>query len=189
MSREGFIQTKMDFKLLVLYILAHAAATITFWQLLDLALCDSGVDYFTLTEVVEHLKETGHLVREGELLVITDKGRRNIEITETSLPYSVRTRCDNNLKAVNEALRRQDQVQTSCTPNEDGTCTVRLYFADETGPLLDMKLISPSKEHGEALSQCFTEKPITLYHEIMQLLNTHVIQQQKRGQEHEKERP
>ena len=65
MSREGFIQTKMDFKLLVLYILAHAAAPITFWQLLDLALCDSGVDYFTLTEVVEHLKKLVTLYGKG----------------------------------------------------------------------------------------------------------------------------
>ena len=58
MSRTGFIQNELDLKLLVLYIMARAAAPITFLQLLDLALCDAGVDYFSLTEAVNHLVET-----------------------------------------------------------------------------------------------------------------------------------
>lgn len=36
MSRTGFIQNELDLKLLVLYIMARAAAPITFLQLLDL---------------------------------------------------------------------------------------------------------------------------------------------------------
>jgi len=76
MSRTGFIQNELDLKLLVLYIMARAAAPITFLQLLDLALCDAGVDYFSLTEAVNHLVETEHLAQEGDLYSITDKGRR-----------------------------------------------------------------------------------------------------------------
>ena len=55
MARMGFIQDEMDLKLLVLYIMARIAAPITFLQLLELALCDAGVDYFSLTQAVEHL--------------------------------------------------------------------------------------------------------------------------------------
>ena len=68
MARMGFIQDEMDLKLLVLYIMARIAAPITFLQLLELALCDAGVDYFSLTQAVEHLVETEHLSREGEIL-------------------------------------------------------------------------------------------------------------------------
>lgn len=53
MARMGFIQDEMDLKLLVLYIMARIAAPITFLQLLELALCDAGVDYFSLTQAVE----------------------------------------------------------------------------------------------------------------------------------------
>lgn len=88
MARMGFIQDEMDLKLLVLYIMARIAAPITFLQLLELALCDAGVDYFSLTQAVEHLVETEHLSREGERYAITEKGRRNSEICESSLPYS-----------------------------------------------------------------------------------------------------
>jgi len=125
MARMGFIQDEMDLKLLVLYIMARIAAPITFLQLLELALCDAGVDYFSLTQAVEHLVETEHLSREGERYAITEKGRRNSEICESSLPYSVRRRCDDNLVRVNETLMREQQVQGEVLPNPDGTCTVR----------------------------------------------------------------
>ena len=138
MARMGFIQDEMDLKLLVLYIMARIAAPITFLQLLELALCDAGVDYFSLTQAVEHLVETEHLSREGERYAITEKGRRNSEICESSLPYSVRRRCDDNLVRVNETLMREQQVQGEVLPNPDGTCTVRLRLADDSGPLLEL---------------------------------------------------
>ena len=94
MARTGFIQNELDLKLLVLYIMSRTAAPVTFNQLLDVALCDAGVDYFSLTEVVGHLVETGHLEQTGQVYAITEKGRRNSEICESSLPYSVRMHCD-----------------------------------------------------------------------------------------------
>ena len=46
MAPIGFIQNELDLKFLVLYIMARTAGPITFLQLLELALCDAGVDYF-----------------------------------------------------------------------------------------------------------------------------------------------
>ncbi len=173
MSRTGFIQNELDLKLLVLYIMDRAVAPITFLQLLDLALCDAGVDYFSLTEAVDHLTQTEHLKLDGELYSITEKGQRNIEICQSSLPYSVRLRCDENLVKLNDALMRQAQVQTGLQPNEDGTCTVRLYLADEAGPLMELKLISPSLAQGQTLTSKFQQAPEAIYHEIMALLIRH----------------
>ena len=55
MAPIGFIQNELDLKLLVLYIMARVAQPVTFPQLLELALCDAGVDYFSLTQAVEHM--------------------------------------------------------------------------------------------------------------------------------------
>ena len=112
MPSVGFIRDELDLKLLVLYIMSHAAGPSTFLQLLELALCDAGVDYFSLTQAVDHMVETGQLQKDGKRYSITEKGRRNSEITDSSLPYSVRAKCDENLVALNDALRRQQQVQT-----------------------------------------------------------------------------
>ena len=102
----GFIQDELDLKLLVLYIMDRAAGPITFLQLFELALCDAGVDYFSLTQAVDHMVSTGQLDRAENRYIITDKGRRNSQICESSLPRSVRRHCDENLVQVNEALRQ-----------------------------------------------------------------------------------
>ena len=170
MARTGFIQSELDLKLLVLYIMSRAAAPITFLQLLDVALCDAGVDYCSLTQVVSHLVETGHLEQEGELYAITEKGRRNSEICESSLPYSVRMHCDDNLVKLNAVLRRAALVQTDLTPNGDGTCQARLYLADDSGPLMELKVLYPSLDQGQDLIRRFQEAPEALYHQIMGLL-------------------
>ena len=192
MARMGFIQDEMDLKLLVLYIMARIAAPITFLQLLELALCDAGVDYFSLTQAVEHLVETEHLSREGERYAITEKGRRNSEICESSLPYSVRRRCDDNLVRVNETLMREQQVQGEVLPNPDGTCTVRLRLADDSGPLLELSLLMPAAGQGERAAHSdfggrrysfqrdlegeraaarFKQAQEQLYHQLVQLLS------------------
>lgn len=171
MARTGFIQNELDLKLLVLYIMSRTAAPVTFNQLLDVALCDAGVDYFSLTEVVGHLVETGHLEQTGQVYAITEKGRRNSEICESSLPYSVRRRCDDNLVRVNETLMREQQVQGEVLPNPDGTCTVRLRLADDSGPLLELSLLMPAAGQGERAAARFKQAPEQLYHQLVQLLS------------------
>ena len=170
MSRTGFIQNELDLKLLVLYIMARAAAPITFLQLLDLALCDAGVDYFSLTEAVNHLVETEHLAQEGDLYSITDKGRRNSEICESSLPYSIRLRCDKNLTRCNRALRRKNQVKSATELRPNGTYTVSLSLDDDMGNIMDLKLMVPREDMGKLLAARFRRAPEKLYSQIIDLL-------------------
>lgn len=169
MPSVGFIQNELDLKLLVLYIMARTAGPITFLQLLELALCDAGVDYFSLTQAVNHMVETGQLSKEDDRFSITDKGRRNSEICESSLPYSIRMHCDENLVKVNQALRREAQVQTKITDNEDGTCTLQLRLNDVGSPLLNLDLLVPSRPQAIDMSQRFQEDPAALYHAIIGL--------------------
>ena len=88
MSPPGFIHDELDVKMLVLYIMSHVAAPIDFFKLIDLALCDDGVDYFLLTKAIAHLVETENLLlTDDQYYSITEKGRRNSQVCETSLPF------------------------------------------------------------------------------------------------------
>jgi len=170
MASIGFIQSDLDLKLLVLYIMARTAGPISFLQLLDLALCDAGVDYFSLTQAVNHMVETGQLSLEEEHYRITDKGRRNSEICESSLPYSVRMHCDENLVKVNETLRREAQIRTNVRDNEDGTCTLHLLLNDVTTPMLNVELLVPSRVQAAAMADRFRTDPAALYQTITRFL-------------------
>ena len=167
---EGFIRDELDLKLLVLYIMSKAAGPIPFLQLVDLALCDKGVDYFSLTQAVDNMVATGQLSREGERYAITERGLRNSAICATSLPYSVRLRCDGALERVNEELRRQAQVQTRVEDNPDGTCTLRLELRDVTTPLLRLELLASGREQAESMAEQFRQAPSELYHRLISLL-------------------
>ncbi len=170
MIRPGFIQNDLDLKLLILYIMDHAVAPITFLQLLDLALCDAGVDYFSVCEAVEQLVERENLTLEEEHYTLTEKGRRNSEICEDSLPFSVRHHCDENLVKVNEVLLRERHIQGKVLDNEDGTVTVHLTLSDPKGVMLDLKLLAPDTAMGQGLVNHFKSRPERTYHQVMELL-------------------
>ena len=167
----GFIQNELDLKLLVLYIMARVAQPVTFPQLLELALCDAGVDYFSLTQAVDHMVATGQLEKDGERYSITEKGKRNSEICESSLPYSVRMHCDENLVKANDALRREAQIQSFVQDREDGTCTLTLHFSDSASPLLNLSLLVPDKAMALSMADAFRENPASIYHGVISLLH------------------
>lgn len=166
----GFIQDDLDLKLLVLYIMDRAAGPITFLQLFELALCDAGVDYFSLTQAVEHMVATGQLTKEGERYVITEKGRRNSQICEGGLPRSVRQHCDDNLLRVNAALRLESQVRSQIIDGENGTVTLCLTLKDDSSSLFHLALLAPSREQAEQWGQIFQADPSALYLNIIKLL-------------------
>ena len=170
MARHGFIHDKLDIKFLILYIMARVAAPIDFHALTDLTMCDDGVDYFEFAEAVSELVETGHLTLEEELYAITDKGLRNSQICESSLPYSVRLRCDKNIAIWNRKLRRKSQVRAVWDQRANGTYTVRLNLDDDMGSVMDLRLMVVREDMAKVLSERFQKDPEKLYSKIMDLL-------------------
>ena len=163
----GFIQDDLDLKLLVLYIMDRAAGPITFLQLFELALCDAGVDYFSLAQAVDHMVATGQLTKEEDRYAITEKGRRNSQICEGGLPRH----CDDNLIQVNAALRRESQVRARIMDREDGTATLCLSLEDDSSPLLHLALLSPGREQAERWAEAFQSDPSALYMNVIKLLD------------------
>ena len=170
MSRTGFIHDKLDIKFLVLYLMARVASPVDFATLADLTFCDDGVEYFDFAESVAELVETGHLTLEDEKYSITDKGRRNGKICESSLAFSVRRKCDQNLARVNGVLRRDAQVRTELLPREDGGVTLRLILDDDKGNIMTLDMLTVSTDQADHLAEKFRAEPEKLYHGILQVL-------------------
>lgn len=168
---RGFIHDKLEIKFLILYIAARVIEPIPFDTVLDLTMCDDGVDYFDFSECLNDLVKTEHLtLSEDGLYSITDKGLRNSQICESSLPYSVRLRCDKNLVACNRRLRRKSQVRASYEKRPNGTYTVKLNLDDDMGSVMDLKLMVPREDMGKILAARFRQAPEKLYSEIIDLL-------------------
>jgi hypothetical protein len=167
---SGFIHDKLDIKFLILYLMSRVAGPVDFSTLADLAFCDNGVTYFDFAESLAELVETGHLTLEGETYEITEKGRRNGAACESSLAFSVRQKCDQNLARANSILRQAAQVRSELLPREDGGMTLRLILDDDKGNLMTLDMYTGSEEQGSRLADRFRQRPEKLYHSILQAL-------------------
>lgn len=171
MAGHGFIQNKLEIKFLILYITTRVIQPIPFDTVLDLTMCDDGIGYFDFSECLNDLVKTGHLtLSEDGLYSITDKGIRNSQICESSLPYSVRLRCDKNISIINRKLRRKSQVRASTEVRDNGTYTVQLNLDDDMGSVMDLRLAMPREDMAQELADRFRKNPERLYSEIMRVL-------------------
>ena len=167
----GFIQDKLEIKFLILYIAARVTEPLEPAAMQDLTMCDDGIDYFDYAECLNDLVKTEHLrVTEDGRYVITEKGLKNSQICESSLPYSVRLRCDKNLAECNRRLRRKNQVQSSYQKRENGTYTVRFFLSDDMGSIMDLQLMATREDMARALRERFLKDPEKIYGQIMQML-------------------
>ena len=173
MAGPGFIHDKLEIKFLILYIAARVIEPIPFDAVLDLTMCDDAIDYFDFSECLADLVKTEHLTLDAEgLYAITEKGIRNSAICESSLPYSVRLRCDKNLEVWNRKLRRKNQVKAFWEQRRNGTYTLKLSLDDDMGSVMDLRLMVPREDMAKLLAERFRKSPEQLYGKIMELLLT-----------------
>lgn len=171
MAGHGFIHDKLEIKFLILYIAARVIEPVPFSAMLELSLCDDAIGYFDFSDCLADLVKTQHLTLSDEgLYAITDKGRRNSEICESNLPYSVRQRCDKNLTDCNRRLRRKSQVRASSVRRPNGTWTVSLSLADDMGSVMDLNLMMVREDMAQAVEKRFRQSPERLYGQIVNLL-------------------
>lgn len=170
MAQYGFIHDKLDIKMLELYLVSRLASPVDFDILTDLVMRHEGVDYFAFAEATAELVESGHLELEEDRYAITEKGRANSAACESSLPYSVRRRCNRDLAPVNAALRRNAQVRGETRVNGDGSVVARMTLDDDGGNLLTVELLCPSKAQAERLIESFRARPERVYNDVLEAL-------------------
>ena len=164
----AFIQDKLEIKFLILYIASRLTEPVDGAELQDMTMCDEGIDYFDYAECLADLVKTEHLrVLEDGRYMITEKGRRNSGICESSLPYSVRQLSDKHIAAWNKAALRRQQVQSHVTQRENGTYTVTLRLRDDVDSLMELELMVAGKGDAEALAERFQQEPEKVYAQVI----------------------
>ncbi len=167
MSSYGFISSKLEIKFLILYIAARVVEPVPFETMQELSMCDNGVDYFAFSECLADLVRTEHLTLRDGLYAITDKGRRNSAVCESSLPYSVRIAAEQKLALCNEQLKRRALVKASVVPRDRGGYEVSLSLSDELDELMNLKLLVTRQDMALELQKRFRESAEELYAGIL----------------------
>ena len=167
MPSFGFISSKLEIKFLILYISARLVEPVPFETLQELSMCDGGVDYFGFSECLADLVRTEHLTLKEGLYTITDKGRRNSAVCESSLPNSVRMEAEQKLALCNEQLKRRALVRASIHPRDKGGYEVSLSLSDDLDELMNLRLLVTRQDMALELQKRFREGAEELYARIL----------------------
>ena len=170
MDNFGFIHDKLDIKILILFILRRLPGSVDPETLLELCQCDDGIGYFDYSDCLSELVATGHIVEDEEGYAITDKGARNADAVESSLPYSVRSKALKLLEPIAEEMRRQAMITARHTLQEDG-CFVELAMSDGAGEIVHLRLLVAGEEQAKRIEKRFRKTAEKTYHQIVELLD------------------
>ena len=170
MDRHGFIHGELDIKILILFILRRLPGTVDPETLLELCQCDGGIGYFDYSDCLSELVETGHIEENDEGYTITEKGTRNADAVESSLPYSVRAKALKLLAPVEERLRRAALITAKHRVDENG-CTVELAMSDGKGELIRLQLLCAGEEQARGMEKRFRKDAEGYYQRIVELLS------------------
>ena len=169
-QQASFIHGKLEIRMLILFLMSRVISPVDLPTLTDLALCDAGVDYFSFADSVYELVESGHLKQEDLLYSITEKGLQHNAITESSLPYSVRSKAEQPLAEVNARLRRAAQIRSRLEHREDGFYNVILELDDNEGNLFSLSLLAGDEKLGKQMMERFQSAPEKVYNDLLSIL-------------------
>ena len=169
-ERFGFIHEKLDIKILILFILSRLPGEVEPEVLGELCQCDGGIGYFDYSDCLAELVETKHITETETGYTITEKGRKNAEAVETSLPYSVRRKALKLIAPVEERMRRAAMI-TAKHKTDNGGCTVCLAMSDGVGEVINLSFLCQDEAQAKLIEKNFRRNAEQYYLRIVELLS------------------
>lgn len=168
MQRLGFIHDMMDVKVLILFVTARATYPMNMQEIYELCYQDDCVSYFDVCTAIPEMVLSGHLKEtEKGKYEITDKGRKDGEVVEDSIAFTVKQKAENAVARFNRRLRRSSFVKSQVIPRETGDFSVIMALDDESGNLMTLELMAPNQRQAVRLSKLFEKKAETIYNLTM----------------------
>ena len=174
----GFIQDKLEVKLLILYIADRLIEPASFDAFQELSMVDKGVDYFVFAECLADLVRTEHLSLQRDKYAITQKGRDNIRACESTLPYTVRLQTDREVDLYNHKLRRSTLVTSDLKARPGGGYTLALSLSDELDSVMRLELLVTQERTGKRLQRNFQQNAERIYTKVLEALHLDYREQQ-----------
>ena len=170
MDRLGFIHEEIEIKMLILFVLRRLPGVVDPPTLQALVMCDDGIDYFDYSDCLSELVEGGNVEERDGGYIITDKGARNVDQVESSLPYSVRTKAARLLTPLQEKMRRDASIVARHESDGEG-CSVILGMGDGKGELISLRFLCADEEQAKKIETNFRRDAEAYYQRIVEMLS------------------
>ena len=171
MQLQGMIHEPLEIKLLLLYILDRLPAPVDRDTFASLAMEEGGFNWFEFSQHVHELVANGHILcSAGSYYRISDKGRHNLSIVVSTLPFTVRSKYDRLLAPLAAEMQRRGVTDVSLQKREDGTFLVTLTLTDNGGEVMSLRLTAPDLLTAEDMQRHFMDRAESVSGRITALL-------------------
>ena len=133
-------------------------------------LCDDGISYFDYAECLDELVGTAHILSDGHTYTLTEKGKRNGDITENGIPFSVRVKAEKSTADLRMVMSRQSMISAAHSIRRKGGYTVDLALADGISDVIALRLYAASEPQAVALEDGFKKNAESIYGKILGLI-------------------
>lgn len=167
----GAPKNDFEIKFLICYLLDAVGEPVSFGQLAATFQKTGLVNYFAFASVISEMIRQGHICAADEKAMayaLTAHGRSTARSLGKTIPFSVRERCENELRRLLKLVRRRQENEVRIERTEDGY-TVALEIPDIGTPLMRLELFMPTREHCEQVERRFLNDPLFFYRGVMAL--------------------
>lgn len=162
-------------KLVILHIIKRLSKSITNLQMVDLILESTGIDYFTLQELLLELenKELIQLINanENRYYKITDAGDSMLSSLISLIPDFLLKRINSKINAIQKKIEQKTVIWADYTPESDDEFIVECKISENDQTLVHLTLNVPTKEQAIEICNKWYENPSRYYADIIKIFS------------------
>lgn len=154
-------------KLVVLYMLNRVTFPITVAQISDFVLDREYIDFLTLQQVINELRDAGLItsetVRNRTHLTITGEGRETLKLFKTRISIADRREIDAYLKKNEFSLRNEVAVQGKYYRSVSGGFDAHLVIEEGDSRLVELAMSVPTEDMASNICDNWQKKNEEIY--------------------------
>lgn len=159
-------------KLIILYFLYQMDMSLSTAQLVDFAAEGEYMDYFSLSQYLAQLVDTGMLeCEQGEsnntLYGITRAGVETLHIFSKQIPYSKRTSICEYVSSNKKRIKKEYEVVANYFYNSENDYMVKCGVYEDDTALMEISMSVVSKEQAKRIKKNWKENVAELYGSIL----------------------
>ena len=162
-------------KLVILHIIKRLSKSITNLQMVDLILESTGIDYFTLQELLLELenKELIQLINanENRYYKITDAGDSMLSSLISLIPDFLLKRINSKINAIQKKIEQKTVIWADYTPESNDEFIVECKISENDQTLVHLTLNVPTKEQAIEICNKWYENPSRYYADIIKIFS------------------
>jgi predicted transcriptional regulator len=162
-------------KLIILYIINKLNKSITNLQMVDLILETTGIDYFSLQELLLNLTEKSliFLIHKDDIRYykITDEGNNLLSSLISLVPDFIIKRINDKIRTIQKKVEQKEIIYADYFPEDDNNFMVKCKISESDNILIELNLNVPSKAQAIDICNKWYANPSKYYSEIINAFN------------------